>query len=218
MQMEFKLLQPRGYYIQDQLANLLFFAGLIIDVYVLIWSTVFPELLIFSILNIALLLIGKIMFPKEFFGMCQDDPLKDAGRFVSGVLFATTGVLVAQFLVLSQLGGVLSVSAPAGIGVWVAVSAGISESYFLHWGIQTLLSQLHPLFAILITPGLAAYLHTYRYGSNLVTMVAVYASFLVLCIAFEWSGRLSVPILAHTFVNVLPYIIMLIAQIMAGAL
>jgi membrane protease YdiL (CAAX protease family) len=201
-------LATRRYYIHDRVSKVLFMTGCLLNVYLLVWFRDAPEAAFIGILNLGLLFAGRLMYPSQQLGQLEDNPFRRRG-YLTTLLVVTAGVFAAQYAVSTLAGhlrlGLGAASSQPWLDPWIAASAAISESYFLHWGIQTLLGQfLTPWGGVLGVALAAVGLHAYRYGWNPVHLAMVGASFLVLGFGFAYSARLSVPILAHMAVNLLP--------------
>jgi membrane protease YdiL (CAAX protease family) len=203
------------YYAEDIVARVGWWSGILAGVLLLIWSMQFPEYTGVATLQIVMLLAGKWMFPEQRLGRVQDNPLqvkrRSERRYASGrtqTLLAVTvgfaGVVVAQTMILQTARlGVADLTSDV-LFTYSLITAAISESYLLHWGLQTNLATfIHPIAGVVVVPVVAVILHSFAYGASGAALLAVGVSFTILAVVFMWSRRLSVPIVVHLLVNVM---------------
>jgi membrane protease YdiL (CAAX protease family) len=203
------------YYAEDIVARSAWWSGILAGVLLLIWSFEYPELMTVAVLQLVMLLAGKWMYPEQRLGRVQDNPLQTKSRverrYASGrtrtliaVAVGLVGVLVAQLLILSTARlGVANLTEDV-LHSYSLISAAISESYLLHWGLQTNLTAfIHPIAGVVGVPVVAVLLHSMVYGTSGAALLAVGVSFAMLAVVFMWSRRLSVPIVIHLLVNLM---------------
>ncbi|MHA2428127.1 MAG: CPBP family glutamic-type intramembrane protease [Candidatus Hermodarchaeia archaeon] len=202
------------YYTEDVVANVAWWFAILAGVLVLVWSQAHPDYLYIGIIQIVMLLAGKWMYPEQRLGRVQDNPLQRKSRreqrYTSGrfktILAITVGLLaimLIQILLLSSFMFSLDIHLDL-FRLYTGVSAGISESYFFHWGIQTNLTTFINKWAgIIMVPVLAVILHSAVYGTSGTLLLMVGLGFLVFAYIFEYTRRLSVPLIVHLVVNVL---------------
>jgi membrane protease YdiL (CAAX protease family) len=203
------------YYTEDVVASVAWWGAVLAGVLILVWSFTFSEFQTIAILQLVMLLAGKFMFPGQHVGRVYDNPVeaktRRERRYTSGRMktlvsigIGLAGVLVVQVGLTSTLRlGLVDLTADL-LTTYSVMSAAISESYLLHWGLQTNLAIfLHPWVGIAVVPVVALLLHSFAYGTSGVALLVVAGSFAVLAGIFEYSRRVSVPIVVHLIVNML---------------
>ena len=203
------------YYTEDLVAKIAWWSGVLMGVLLLVWSFSYAEYATPAILQLVMLLGGKLMYPEQRLGRVEDNPLKRKTRAqrrytssrthtLLGITVGLAGCLAAQLLLTSTLRlGLVDLTANL-LGTYTLLSAAVSESYLLHWGLQSNLSTfVHPYAGVLAVPLFAMVLHSFAYGTTGPAILVVGVSFLVLAWTFEFTKRLSVPIIIHLLVNLM---------------
>jgi membrane protease YdiL (CAAX protease family) len=202
------------YYTEDVVATVAWWFAVLAGVLVLVWSSAHPDYLYLGVLQLVMLLAGKWMYPEHRLGRVHDNPLqrktRAERRYTSSrtkTLIAITigiiAIIVIQLLLLSTF--MLSLDIHYDIfGLYSRASAAISESYFLHWGLQTnLTSFIHKWVGLITVPIIAVLLHSAVYGTSGMLLLIVGLGFFVFAFTFEYTKRLSVPLIIHLVVNLL---------------
>ena len=205
--------RPLGYFAKDIIARFAFWFGLLTGVLVLTYAAAYPEAISYGIINLVMLFGGRMLYMDSRVGIVEDNPLQSKtpqqkryatspSRFVLAIVAGVAAVLALQYYVLSSM--LFSVVQDPVFVYYVVVSASISESYLLHWGVQSNLSNMfNAAVGIIIVPLLAVVLHWQVYGMSGMALAATFLSFLIFALMYEWSRRLSVPILIHLIINLL---------------
>ena len=202
------------YYTEDVVATVAWWFAVLAAVLVLVWSTTHTDTLYLGIVQLAMLLAGKWMYPEQRLGRVQDNPFQAKSpaerRYTSGrtktlvaIIIGIAAISIVQIILLSSFMFRLDIHYDV-FGLYSRASAAVSESYFFHWGLQTNLTTfIHKLAGLIMVPVLAVLLHSAVYGTSGALLLMVGLGFFVFAFMFEYTKRLSVPLLIHLVVNIL---------------
>ena len=202
------------YYTEDVVATVAWWFAVLAGVLVLVWSSQHPDYLYLGIIQLAMLLAGKWMYPDQRLGRVQDNPLQRKTprerRYTSSrtktlvaIVIGIALIAIIQIVLLSSF--MFSMELHLDVfGLYTRSSAAVSESYFFHWGLQTNLTTfIHKLAGLIAVPILAVILHSAVYGTSGALLLMVGLGFFVFAYTFEYTKRLSVPLIIHLVVNIL---------------
>ena len=202
------------YYTEDVVATIAWWFAVLAGVLVLVWSSQHPDYLYLGIIQLAMLLAGKWMYPDQRLGRVQDNPLQRKTprerRYTSSrtktlvaIVIGIALIAIIQIVLLSSF--MFSMELHLDVfGLYTRSSAAVSESYFFHWGLQTNLTTfIHKLAGLIAVPILAVILHSAVYGTSGTLLLMVGLGFFVFAFTFEYTKRLSVPLIIHLVVNIL---------------
>jgi membrane protease YdiL (CAAX protease family) len=200
------------YYTEDVIAKVGFWFALVSAVLVIIWGVVYDSGTELGILQFVMLIMGKVLYPTSRLGRVEDSPLDKKSKrelqyttgrstFLLAVVVGVVAVLVTQTVLMYAYR--MNVDTGHSFFMTYAVmSAGISESYLLHWGVQTNVAvYVNRWFAVLAVPLVAVPLHSLVYGATGVGVAIVFVMFLFFALLFELTKRLSVPMIVHLAIN-----------------
>jgi len=179
---------------------------------VLIWSSLTNiEYLKIGVVNMLLLVGGRVFYPKTRLGQYEPPAtFRSAYQALIPSVLTCAALVVGQtlFIFLWQSGFVpMSIQASQTELILFGISAAISETYFLHWGLQSMLSaHTHPLFGVIGVPIIAVFLHLMVYGKSGLALIITFVMFLIFSVSYEYTKKLDVPLFGHVFLNVLAYI------------
>jgi len=203
------------YYAEDVVAKAAWWFALLAGVLILVWSSANPDGLYLGTIQIAMLVAGKLMYPKQRLGRVEDNPFQSKTprqrRYASNrnttliaIVLGLAGISIVQLLLLGSIRfGIPNLFSDVFYS-YTCISSAISESYFLHWGVQTNLTTfIHRYAGLIAVPLIAVTLHSAVYGTSGALLLMVAAGFLIFALVFEYTRRLSVPLIVHLVVNVL---------------
>ena len=203
-------MKQQAYYEKTVLANIMFIMGFVMNMVVLIWSGLTNiDYMKIGMVNMLLLIGGRVFYPKMKLGQYQHPAtFQTAYSVLIPSVLTCLALLVGQFVFIFiwQQGFFMmsSINITSTESLLFGVSAAISESYFLHWGLQSMLSaHVHPYYGILGVPIVAVLLHTMVYGKSGLALVITFVMFLILAISYEYTKKLDVPIFGHSFLNII---------------
>lgn len=199
------------YYEKSIISNMLFYMAFVMNVVVLIWGgQIDPFYVRVALCQMLLLVGGRVFYPKSRLGQYEPNlRMQDSLGVLAPSALTCGALLLSQvfFYFLVGQGYVAmnsSVNAEGLLGLLFGITAGISESYFLHWGLQSMLSAYaHPLIGVIGVPIVAVLLHTMVYGKTGVALMLTFIAFLVLAFSYYKTHKLDVPTLGHTFLNII---------------
>lgn len=164
----------------------------------LIFATDFAN----QVLTLTMLMIAGMMMRSFFIGT----PKGTDTMFRSDILFRNI-ILMIVGVVLIKLVAIFSFSLSVALatgGLVILGLAAITESWFVHGGVQSTVKELtgSTWIAIFSSAGLACLMHFFVYGASGQTLLYVFGAFLVLSATYAYSGeRIEVPIIIHLIIN-----------------
>jgi membrane protease YdiL (CAAX protease family) len=198
------------YYEKTTIANMLFYMAFVMNVVVLIWgSQIDPFYVNISMVQILLLIGGRMFYPKSRIGQYESNlRLHDSLGVLAPSMLTCGALLLSQvffFIFLGQGYTLMNFANTDGVlSLLFGITAAISESYFLHWGLQSMLSAYtHPYIGIIGVPIVAVLLHMMVYGKTGVALILTFIAFAILAFSYYKTRKLDVPTLGHTFLNII---------------
>jgi hypothetical protein len=172
----------------------------------ILWSTTQPELLSIGLFNIVLITVGELMYPKHRLGSIElASSNENLGRAIVFGVGCGVGLAVSQVLIMSLIAGSLIPFSFMSVEAFMMTfSAGVTESYFIHWGIQTNISTYAgSIIGVFGSTGVAVVLHMLRYGTHGGGLLIIAVGFLIMCSIFEYTKTLDSSMIGHILANVL---------------
>jgi hypothetical protein len=196
-------------YFYDEVCWIALIVGMLLSMVAVTWIELDQRLAIVGLFMGSLCIAGWALHPR--LAVTVYDRVFSGRNFAVWLVFVllgivATGVVQWVFVTAGQA------SALATIPLWARTAflalTAIGETFFLFWFLEcSVATYIHPLAGILLVVVAAGILHLFVYGGQPSALLAVSASFAVQAVLFEVTGRLSVPLMIHLGVNLLPILL-----------